>query len=327
MKKLIFLVSPFSFFILFCNFYNFNAKNEVLIEIKQTQTLNSIAEKLKKENLIKSEFCFLYSAKTLYKLGCFNKFEKGEYLIQKNETLLSFLKKIEIGDIILHSVTFPEGITNFEFIEILNNNKMLSGKLLKHEKELILMPETYKFAKETNRSEILNIAEKNMSNFLKEIWNKLPDERKKLLKNKIGLYILASIVEKEVALKEEAPLVASVYLNRLKVNMKLQADPTVVYGITDGKYNIGRRLTFTDLKIKNPYNTYSNYGLPLHAIGVPSKNSILGILNAKDTDFLFFVKKVNEPGHIFTKEFKDHLKNANQYRENKQNIINKESNG
>ena len=127
---------------------------------------------------------------------------------------------------------------------------------------------------------------------------------------------LASIVEKETSIASERPLIASVFVNRLRKGMKLQSDPTVIFAITDGKYNLKRKLLYKDLRVNHPYNTYTNYGIPPAPICNPGIESINAVLNPADTDYLYFVAN-NKGGHSFSNNYRQHLNNINKIRKNK----------
>ena len=123
------------------------------------------------------------------------------------------------------------------------------------------------------------------------------------------MFILASIVEKETAIKNEKPLISGVFYNRLKKNMRLQSDPTVIYSLTEGKYRLKRKLTRKDLKFKSPHNTYVNKGLPPSIIGFPGKDSLLSTTLPKKSDLFYFVAKNHGGEHYFSSNYKQHLKN------------------
>jgi UPF0755 protein len=173
----------------------------------------------------------------------------------------------------------------------------------------MFIPNTYQFFWNTDPKDFLNRMKREHDKF----WTKERLEKAK----KIGLtpeevFTLASIVEKETLAKEEKPVIASVYLNRLKRDMLLQADPTVVYAAKD--FGIQRVLN-KHLKIDSPYNTYKNKGLPPGPICMPDVGTIDSVLNAKDTDYLFFCAKPNGHGrHAFAKTNRQHVNNANRYR-------------
>ena len=169
------------------------------------------------------------------------------------------------------------------------------------------MPETYYFAKGFDREELLLKMKNDLQSFLDTEWQKRDADIP--LKNKYEVLILASIVEAEAKNDAERPIIASVYINRIEKKMRLQADPTTIYEITRGKYKMPRLLTLKDLQIKGEWNTYKKYGLPKTPICNAGKASILATLHPARTDYLYFVAKKDLSGHIFAKDFQEHLNN------------------
>ena len=230
----------------------------------------------------------------------------GEYFVPPQSSLISAIKSLSQGEKVIRKITIPEGLSVAQIIEKLNENDLLIGEIKEIPAEGSLMPDTYFFSYPTQRQKIIDRAKKMMADFIAREW----PNRSKLcfLKTPEEVINLASIVEKESFL--ERKLVASVYLNRLKKNMRLQADPTVIYGITKGK-PLDRRLLYRDLnQIENPYNTYRHAGLPPTAIANPGRESIKAVLHPAETDYLFFVFD-GVSRHIFSKTFTEHKKNRN----------------
>lgn len=169
-------------------------------------------------------------------------------------------------------------------------------------------------ARGTSRLALLDLARKKMQN-LEDAWRKTNRKLPKPLKNWDEVVILASIVQKETPQAREMPIVASVYLNRLNKGMRLQADPTVVYALTDKLGDMqGQPLLRGHLKIESPYNTYRNAGLPPAPIANVGENAIRAVLKPADTNYLFFVAD-GRGGHLFSKDYEEHKKNHNDWRE------------
>ncbi len=173
----------------------------------------------------------------------------------------------------------------------------------------MFIPNTYQFFWNTDPEEFLERMKKEHDKF----WNnKRLEKANKIGLNPVEVFTLASIVEKETLANVEKPVIASVYLNRLKKGMLLQADPTVVYATQNFKL---KRVLNKHLKVESPYNTYLNKGLPPGPICMPDVGTIDSVLNAKDTDYLFFCAKPNGHGrHAFAKTNRQHINNANKYR-------------
>lgn len=230
----------------------------------------------------------------------------GEYFIAPRASLISAIKSLSQGEKIIRKITIPEGFSVAQVIDKLNENELLVGEIKEIPKEGSLMPDTYFFSYPTQKQRIIDRAKKLMSDFFAREW---PNRsRFCILKTPEEVINLASIVEKESCLERE--LVASVYLNRLRRNMRLQADPTVIYGITKGK-PLDRRLLYRDLeRVDNLYNTYRHAGLPPTAITNPGRESIMAVLHPAETEYLFFVFD-GVSRHIFSKTFDEHKKNRN----------------
>lgn len=233
-----------------------------------------------------------------------NKVSTGEYQINYNETLLAVIQKMLKGTRVIRKITIPEGYTVRRIIEKLNNNRLLLGKITKIPTEASLMPNTYFYTFGNAKEHIIN----QMANEMKKITSEIERENKTPLSTK-EILTLASIIEKETGNIGEMPMISSVYHNRLKINMRMQSDPTVIYAISDYYGKIDRKLTRKDLFFKSPYNTYRNAGLPPEAICCPGKNAIYAAMFPKQTDYLYFVANKEKTAHLFAKNFKEHLKN------------------
>jgi UPF0755 protein len=301
------LFSIISFFSLYF-LVNVNIINKNLlpykIEIKEGYGISKLADKLHEEGVINSKILF----KIVFKLKSRQQIKYGEYLIESN-SMADLINKLENEDTITYRVSFPEGITTHQFLEIVNNNEMLIGENATFKLDGYLLPETYSFKKGDTKQSIIDRANKDMLAFLAKNQEQINNH----YLTAEELIILASIVEKETPISAEKPLVAGVYINRLKYKMKLQADPTVIYGITNGKENFSRYVTYKDLKHDSKYNTYINYGLPIGAIGNPSKETIMACLNYRNHGYLYFVADGNG-GHIFSNTYDEHLMNVANYR-------------
>jgi UPF0755 protein len=177
-----------------------------------------------------------------------------------------------------------------------------------------ILPETYTFMKGETRENIVNQAKKALEDTIKEIWAQRAENLP--LKTPQELLILASIVEKETGLPDERDMVASVFVNRLKIGMRLQTDPTVIYAITQGKSELGRPLYKKDLSFDSPYNTYLYEGLPPTPICAAGKEAIYAAAHPLNTDYLYFVASGNG-GHNFAKSLSEHNKNVQIWRTGK----------
>ncbi len=229
----------------------------------------------------------------------------GEYTIKRGELAFDFIKKMIIGDTVTRKITIPEGYTVKMIIEKLESDDNLTGTIDNVPPEGSLFPSTYFYKKGHSRKSLINKMQKQMDVVVQKLFtNADPQFVQDTIK-------LASIIEKESSIDEERPIIASVYKNRIKKNMKLESCPTVIYALSDGYGKIDHSLTRNDLKFSSPYNTYVTKGLPPTPICCPSEKSILSALYPATTDFFYFVADKNSKHHIFSTNYQDHLKNKN----------------
>lgn len=208
-----------------------------------------------------------------------------------------------------------EGVTSWQVVEGLNATEILTGEIAEIPAEGTLAPREYPLRPGMDRNEILAQMTAQQEEWLAEAWANraegLPVETPE------EALILASIIEKETALAEERPLVSSVFTNRLRQGIKLQTDPTVIYGVTEGRGVLGRGLRRSELRARTPWNTYVIDGLPPTPIANPGQASIEAALNPDESDYIFFVAKTLDPldGHNFAVTLDEHNRNVAAYRE------------
>lgn len=306
------LVGIASYFFAWVNLPLVSNAPESILFVQNGWGLNRIAVELESKHIIKQSFLFkvlaLYESKLESKTVVI---QSGEYVLSASMSPKQILQKILKGEVLLHKITLPEGMTSIQFSEMLNNNELLSGDLVDTAEEGSLLPETYTFTRGYDRKKLWSIAQKDMADLLDRAWDSRAD---RILKSKQEVIILASIVEKETSIDRERPLVAAVFLNRLKLGMPLQADPTVVYGITRGRGALGRSLTRKDLLTDTPFNTYTRNGLPESPIANPGKASIMAVMNPAPVDYLYFVAD-GSGGHVFASNLAEHNKNHAKWRQ------------
>ncbi|GFE66715.1 endolytic transglycosylase MltG [Litoreibacter roseus] len=214
---------------------------------------------------------------------------------------------------IVYRVSVAEGLSSWQIVEGLKNAEFLTGELIGVPAEGSLAPDTYEVARGTNRGEILQRMEAAQKSILAEAWAARDPEVP--LETPEEALILASIVEKETGMPEERGQVASVFTNRLRQGMKLQTDPTVIYGITKGESNgLGRGLRRSELRTRTPYNTYVIPALPPTPIANPGRASIEAALNPDETPYIFFVAD-GTGGHAFAETIGEHNENVARWRE------------
>lgn len=288
--------------------------------IKPGEGFSSINYRLSKDKFISSARLFHYYTK--YYKNSLHKFKAGTYEITDGQHMGDILETLTNGVPLLTKVTFPEGKNMFEMGKILAAKDITSYTDFVREcrnpdnisllgidapsVEGYLFPETYKFAPKTPAGEVVRAM---IRVFNQKIANL---DFSKTFLNKFQVITLASIVEKETGAKWERPLIAGVYLNRLKKKMRLQADPTTIYGIWE-KFN--GNLRKKHLLEKTAYNTYKMSGLPLGPIANPSLAAIKAVLNPEDHNYIYFVSK-NDGTHVFTPTYKEHLKAVEYWQKN-----------
>ena len=241
----------------------------------------------------------------------------GEYEIPAHASVHDIIKILYEGRVIVHKITFPEGITTKEIIDKILNEPTLLGNITKEFDEGVFLSDTYYYTYgETKMTLIRRIIYESLT-LLNELWDKraanLP------LANKEEALILASIIEKETGIASERPRIAGVFINRLRKKMKLQADPTVIYAVTQGKYLLTRSLSRNDLKIDSPYNTYLYPGLPPTPIANSGKAAIEAALHPLTTNELFFVVD-GKGGHNFSSSLAEHNQHVSNYRNGVNNV-------
>jgi len=238
-------------------------------------------------------------------------FKAGEYAFPPGISPQHVTAKLTQGDVVLHSVTIPEGLMSEDIRAILAKEPLLTGDIPGDIAEGALLPETYFFLRGDGRAKVMARMQANMQAALAKAWKaRKPDMP---LRTPQEALTLASIVEKETRRPQERGRVAAVFLNRLRRGMKLQSDPTTLYGIFRASGERKSGLTRRDLASASPYNTYVIPGLPPGPIAHPSKASIEAALNPPDTAELYFVAHGNG-GHVFATTLEEHQRNVAHYR-------------
>ncbi len=241
------------------------------------------------------------------------KLQAGEYAFAPGASMYDIMNDLVEGNAVTHSVTIPEGWTTAQIIERLREQPILTGEITKIPEEGALLPETYTFARGTSRQEVLNQMKAAQDKMLAEIWERRADGLP--VKTPQELVILASIVEKETALADERSRVAGVFVNRLNKNMRLQSDPTILYGLYGGEAWLKDRsaITQSELKKDNEYNTYQIDGLPPGPIGNPGRAAMEAVANPSRTQDLYFVAD-GTGGHVFAETYEQHQDNVRKWR-------------
>jgi UPF0755 protein len=283
-----------------------SAPATVIVE-KGTGT-RAIAAQLEREGIVRRDWLLLLAQRLS---GDMRPIQAGEYAFVAGITPRGALLQMQEGETVRHRFTVVEGSTVSEIVSALRDEPLLEGEITTLPDEGDLQPETYFFSRRDDRSALLRRMSKPQQAFLAEAWEKRDDGLP--LRSPEEALILASIVEKETGVASERPMVASVFINRLRKGMRLQSDPTVIYAITKGNGKLERSLTRADLAAPSPYNTYLNSGLPPGPIANPGKDAIEAVLHPATADYLYFVAD-GSGGHAFARTLAEHNENVSAWR-------------
>ena len=227
----------------------------------------------------------------------------GEYELSAGMSVREILKELSEGRSLLYSVTVPEGLTSHEVVRRLLNDPNLTGAISQVPAEGALMPETLRVPRNTSRLQVLSMLAREQEKFLEAEWQgRSPDLP---LQTKEEALVLASIVEKESGPNDDPARIAGVFVNRLRRGMRLQSDPTILYGKHGPKVKWGDTIFRSDIARKTAFNTYQIDGLPPTPICNPGRRSIAAVMQPTQTKDLYFVAN-GRGGHIFSETLKDH---------------------
>ncbi len=282
---------------------------DTLFLVNKGDSLNKIAQSLQDKKLVNDKYIFILFSKIN---RIYPQIKAGEYLFNGEFSVKQTAEKLSSGKVYLRKVTFPEGLTSTEIAKILHKENFLSKDEFAAPAEGSILPETYAYMRGDSPEKIIKQAQKAMQNVLEQVWQERDPNLP--LQSKEELLILASIVEKETGIGMERAQVASVFVNRLRLGMLLQTDPTVIYALTNGKEDLNRPLTRKDLSIDSPYNTYKYAGLPPTPICNPGKDAIYAAAHPSETPYLYFVASGNG-GHNFATTLSEHNENVRKWRE------------
>lgn len=235
----------------------------------------------------------------------------GEYEFPAGISALDAIRLMQSGRTVVRRLTVPEGLTVRQVLALLAQTEGLDGEVRRPPAEGTLLPETYHFSYGDSRQGMIDRMNQSMREALAKSW--AGRSAPPILKTPEEALTLASIVEKETGVAAERPRVAAVFLNRLKAAMKLQSDPTVIYGISGGEGVLGRALTRADLEADSPFNTYARAGLPPAPIANPGRAALAAVLNPVLSDELYFVAD-GSGGHAFAKTLDEHNRNVARWR-------------
>ncbi len=275
-----------------------------VVNIPRGLGIRDIADLLTREGVIDQPWVFIGGVLVLKARG---DLKHGEYQFTKGASLADVVTTIVENKVVQHTLTIPEGLTSEQIVAKLLENEALSGQIKEIPREGTLLPETYKFTRGMTREQAIQRMQQAHKRLLQEVWeHRMPDLP---VKTPEQLVILASIVEKETSKADERSRVASVFVNRLKNKMRLQSDPTIIYGLTGGKGSLGRPILKSEIDQPTPYNTYVIDGLPPGPIANPGRASLEAAANPARTKDLYFVAD-GTGGHVFSETYEQHQKNV-----------------
>jgi UPF0755 protein len=292
-------------------------QDDKIVNIPSRAGMADIAEVLQREGVIDSNRWAFIGA--VFAMKARSDLKPGEYNFQKNASLREVIATIVEGKVVQHSVTIPEGLTSEQILSRLGENDIFAGGVREIPREGTLLPETYKFPRGTTREQVIQRMQQAQKRIVADIWeHRSPDIP---IKTPEQLVTLASIVEKETGKADERSRVAAVFTNRLRQKIKLQSDPTIIYGLVGGKGTLGRPIKRSEIAQPSPYNTYVIDGLPPGPISNPGRASLEAAANPARTRDLYFVAD-GTGGHAFTETYDQHQKNVARLRSMEKQIQN-----
>jgi UPF0755 protein len=283
------------------------AGDSTIVVLPSGAGVNAIAANLKAAGVIRSTDMFRAAA-TL--TGADRRLRAGEYEVPSGASLRSVIILLVDGKVVRHYVTLPEGWSSAQAVDILMRQPILSGTVEATPEEGTLWPDTYEVSRGEARSAVIARMRRARDENLARLWARRGPNS--VVRTPDEAVILASIVEKETGVAAERPRVAAIFSNRLRAGMRLESDPTIVYGITKGR-PLGRGIRLSELQRQTPWNTYLIDGLPPTPIANPGAEALAAVLNPPRTDDLFFVAD-GTGGHAFASSYDQHLRNVARWR-------------
>src|SRR3954470_20093337 len=287
---------------------------EKVVNIPRGLGLREIADLLARENVIDQPFVFIGGVLVL---KAKDDLKYGEYKFAKQITVREAIETIVEGKVVQHAFTIPEGLTSEQIVARLAEVDFLAGNIREVPKEGTLLPETYNFPRGTTREQAIQRMQQTHRRVLQEIWERRSPDIP--VKTPEALLTLASIVEKETGRPDERSRVAAVFANRLRQRIKLQSDPTIIYGLVGGKGTLGRPIMRSEIEQPTPYNTYVVEGLPPGPIANPGRASLEAAANPARTKEIYFVAD-GTGAHTFAENLAQHQQNVAKLRQFEQQV-------
>ncbi len=280
---------------------------ETVVVIAPGTPLPRIANQLEASGVIEDGFLFRVG---VMRRDAATALKAGEYAFPAQTSMARAMEMLVNHEAIQHRITIAEGLTTAMAVRIVEADPILTGEITEVPPEGSLLPETYLFERGVTRQEMLGRMRQAQENLLSELW---PNRKEDLPFDTMEeALILASIVEKETGVASERPRIAAVFSNRLRISMRLESDPTIIYGLTGGE-PLGRGLRISELERPNPYSTYQIDGLTPTPICNPGRDAIAAVLNPPESNELYFVAD-GTGGHAFAGSYAEHLRNVAAWR-------------
>ena len=280
-----------------------------MVVIPKGEGVSGIAERLERDEVITDRGMFVTSIIYFMYLRGAGALKAGEYEFRKAASMRQVLDTLVEGKSIAHKVTLAEGLTSQQIVERIQASPDLQGTITEIPAEGTLLPDTYRFQIGDSRQDIIERMQVAQKKFLAKMWEERDPDI--VVQTPEEAVILASIVEKETSRADERPLIASVFQNRLRKKMRLQSDPTIIYGLVGGKGVLDHPIQQEELERETAYNTYKINGLPPTPIGNPGRAAIEAVLKPAKTKDLYFVAD-GTGGHAFAPSLDEHNKNVAQ---------------
>jgi UPF0755 protein len=316
----LFMLTLFTACVLFALLYFFRIQFDrpgplpasTVVVIPKGEGVSGIAERLERDEVITDRGMFVTSIIYFMYLHGAGALKAGEYEFRKAASMRQVLDTLVEGKSIAHKVTLAEGLTSQQIVERIQASPDLQGTITEIPAEGTLLPDTYRFQIGDSRQDIIERMQVAQKKFLAKMWEERDPDI--VVQTPEEAVILASIVEKETSRADERPLIASVFQNRLRKKMRLQSDPTIIYGLVGGKGVLDHPIQQEELERETAYNTYKINGLPPTPIGNPGRAAIDAVLKPAKTKDLYFVAD-GTGGHAFAPSLDDHNKNVAQWRQ------------
>ncbi len=280
-----------------------------IVDFSPDMSRSEVASKLQDAGVINNPL--LFSTMTSLNSLRGRNLTLGEYNFPAGVTLRDVLRIMQSGKVVTYKFTIPEGFTTAMAIDRLNKLNAVQGVVEVVPEEGTMLANTFLYTRRTDPNELVSRIKAQQDELVDAVWAKRPADTP--LKSKLELVTLASIVEKETGKASERPLVAAVFLNRLKKGIRLQSDPTIIYGLVGGKGKLDRSISRADIDSITPYNTYQIDGLPPGPIAIPGKDALEAVVMPAAVDYLYFVAD-GTGGHAFARTLDEHNSNVAKWR-------------